>query len=211
MKMRERQVTILITSALLGVLIVIQARSFTDLTNIVGRDSRTNIFHEIQILKKTNETLEDETKDLQDQLDKAMDQGKALQGIQEEIEKYTILAGHINISGPGLWLEVGKDLKMIWLTDMVNELFAAGAEAVSINGIRLTDTTNGFDTIPNGQILLNGVILKAPFVFEAIGDKKTLEAALTQPEGILVRLTQSLGAVDYKIEQKDLITMQKLL
>lgn len=211
MKMRDRQVTILITSVLLGVLIVIQARSFTDLTDIIGRDTRTNVFREIQILKKTNETLETEVKDLQSQLDKAMDQGKALQGIQEEIEKYTILAGHMDISGPGVWLEVAKDLKMIWLTDIVNELFAAGAEAVSINGIRLTDTTNGFDTIPNGQILLNGVILKAPFIFEAIGDKKTLEAALAQPEGILSRLSQSLGGVDYQLEQRDIITMQRLL
>jgi uncharacterized protein YlxW (UPF0749 family) len=67
-----------------------------------------------------------------------------------------------------------------------------GAEAVSINNIRFIDVTNGFDTIPNGEIVLNGSILKAPYVFEAIGDKTTLKAALVQPQGILQRMSQNL-------------------
>lgn len=211
MKVKNTQLTILLTAILLGVLIVIQSRSFTDLTDIVGRDNHTNVFKEIQILKKTAEDLDNEIKGLEDQLSKATNQQKALEGIKQEIETDRILAGQTDIAGPGVALEIKGDLKSIWFTDIVNELFAAGAEAVSVNNIRLTEKTGGFDTIPNGQILFNSVILKQPFTFAAIGDSTTLEEALKQPQGILERLSQSVGGVTYELTKRELIRMEKTI
>jgi len=207
----RRQLSILITSTLVGFLIVLQSRSFTDVTSLLNRDSRADVFREITILKTTNEKLQTEINDLEDQLAKASDNEKALAGIQQEIEKYNILTGRLNISGPGVSLKITGDMQAIWFTDIVNELLSAGAEAVSVNGIRLTDATSGFDTIPNGQIVLNGSILKSPLEFQAIGDKKVLKDALEQPQGILQRLKQSVGNVDIAVEQKDLVTMEKVL
>ena len=207
----RRQLMMLITSILVGFLIVMQARSFTDVTTMVGRDTRADVFREIKILKTTNENLNGEIADLEDQLSKMSDNEKALEGIKQEIEKYKMVTGRVNVSGPGITLTIGSDLKAIWLTDIVNELFNAGAEAVSVNGIRLTDATGGFDTIPNGQIVLNGAILKKPFVFTAIGDNKVLQDALQQPQGILQRLRESLGGVDIKLEQGDQVTMEKVM
>jgi uncharacterized protein YlxW (UPF0749 family) len=206
----RQQVSILLTSVLLGFLIVTQARSFTDVTALVGRDSSADVFREIKILKTTNEKLSNEIKDLEDQLAKTSDSGKALQGIADEIKKYKLLAGRVDVKGPGIELTVNGDLKALWLTDIVNELFNAGAEAVSVNGIRLTDKTVGFDTIPSGQILLNSIILKKPFVFMAIGDKQVLRDALNQPQGILQRLDQSLGGVTIDLKQKDEVRMEKV-
>jgi len=207
----RRQLMILITSVLVGFLIVMQARSFTDVTTMVGRDTRADVFREIKILKTTNENLSGEINDLEDQLNKMSDNEKALEGIRQEIEKYRLLTGRVNVAGPGISLAINNDIKAIWLTDIVNELFNAGAEAVSVNGIRLTDASGGFDTIPNGQIVLNGAILKKPFVFTAIGDKKVLQDALEQPQGILQRLSQSLGGVEVSLEAKDQVTMEKVL
>ena len=211
MKMKNRDLSIIITSIMLGILMVVQSRSFTDLTQVVGRDSRANAFREIQILKQTNQNLNDEIGGLETDLSKAQDQDKSVQALKDDIEKYKILTGSVDVSGPGIELKVSGDLKAIWLTDIVNELFSAGAESVSVNGIRLTDTTNGFDTIPNGQVLLSGSILKTPIVFDAIGDKKTLQDALQQPQGILQRMRNSLGSIGVTLEQKDLIEMQKVI
>ncbi len=207
----RRQLMILITSILVGFLIVMQARSYTDVTAMIGRDTRADIFREIKILKTTNENLNGEITDLEDQLNKTSDNEKALEGIKQEIAQYMMLTGQVNVSGPGIMLTINSDIKAIWLTDITNELLGAGAEALSLNGIRLTDTTGGFDTIPSGQILLNGSILKKPFIFTAIGDKKVLQDSLEQPQGILQRMRQSLGGVDIKLDQKDQITMEKVL
>lgn len=207
----RRQFSILLTSVLLGFLIVMQARTFTDVTAVIGRDTRADVFREIKILKSTNENLEDEIGDLESQLEKTSDSGKALEGIAEEILKYRLLTGRVNVNGPGVELKVGGEVKALWLTDIVNELFNAGAEAVAVNGIRLTDKTIGFDTIPNGQILLNGAILKSPFIFTAIGDKEVLRDALEQPHGILQRLGQSVGGVETALDARDSIEMEKVL
>ncbi|MFC1749436.1 DUF881 domain-containing protein [Pseudomonadota bacterium] len=188
-----------------------QAKSFTDFTDTIRRNDRADVFQELQILKTTNEDLQDEITDLEEQLEKTSTTGEALEGIKEEIERNKILAGRVDISGPGLEVTINNEIKAIWLIDIVNQLFTGGAEAVSINNIRLMDKTVGFDTIPSGQILLNGVIIELPYKINALGDKETLETVLTQPSGILERMALSLGEIDVVIEQKDLIQVEKVI
>lgn len=213
--MKIRAIVIVITGILLGFLVVIQARSFSDVQGLVRRDTRANIFRELQILKTTNKNLEDEIVDLEDQLAKASDQEQALKAIKAEIEKDEIIAGHVDIQGPGVEVTIQQDVPMIWMTDLINDLWSAGAEAISVNNIRITNSTMGFDTLPNGQIALNGVILTAPYHFQAIGEPKILFEAVSQPQGIIQRLNESLQAKGAKIEvtvdKKDLIIMQKVL
>ena len=210
-KVKYRDLTIIITGILLGFLVVLQSRSFGDVQDRIARDSRANVFREIQILKNTNENLTFEITDLEDQLSKASNQEQALKAIQDEIQKDKIIAGHLDVTGPGVELTVKNDLPALWFTDMENEFWSAGAEAVSVNGVRLTNTTVGFDTLPNGQISLNGVILTAPYHFDAIGDKKTLSEALNQSGGIIQRIKDSTPGIDVSLEQKDVIQMVKVL
>ncbi len=207
----RRQLSILLTSVVVGFLILLQARSFTDATDLIGRDSRADVFREIKVLKNTNEKLTDEIKELEDQLAKTGDNEKAMESIRSEIEKYRILTGRVDVQGPGIEMTVSGNLKAIWLTDIANELFDGGAEAVSVNGIRLTDATRGFDTIPNGQILLNGSILKTPFEISAIGDRVVLQEVVEQPHGIIQRMQQSVAGFSVKVTQKDLVFMDKVL
>ena len=210
-KLKKNQLSILLTAVLLGLLIAIQARSFEEVSDVISRNTRADVFREIQILKTTNENLEDEIDDLEDQLAKISNNQEALASVREEIEKYRVLSGKVDVTGPGVSVKIDGDIKAIWLTDTVNELFTAGAEAVSVNSVRLTNKTIGFDTIPNGQVLLNGVILNKPYVIEAIGDKLVLADALNQPEGIIDRMNRSIPNVVIELLQKDLVQMEKVI
>lgn len=207
---KERQVYILVTSVIVGILIFSQAKTFTSV-NAVNRDTRADVFRELMILKNGNSDLEDEIADLESQLSKTSNQEDALKGIETDIDKFQMLNGHVSVKGPGISLTLNGNIKAIWLTDTVNELFAAGAETISINEIRLTNQTSGFDTIPNGQILLNGSIIKTPYHIQAIGDKTVLDDSLNQPQGIIQRLKQSYPDLKIALEQKDLITMEKVI
>lgn len=209
--MKYRTITIILTGILLGFLFLLQVRSFGGVQNLISRDSRENVFREIQILKTTNENLQDEITDLEGQLAKASNQEEALKGIQDEINKDQVIAGHVNVTGPGIGFTVKNNVQAIWLTDITNELWSAGAEAVSVNNIRLTNSTAGFDTLPNGQISLNGSILSLPYTFLAIGDSKTLMDALSQPAGIIQRLKESIPNIDVSLEQRDGIIMENVL
>lgn len=210
-KMKYRDLTIIITGILLGFLVVLQSRSFGGVQDRIARDSRANVFRELQILKTTNENLGDEITALEDQLTKASDQEFALKALQDEIKRNRVIAGYLDVSGPGVVLNVVNGLPALWFTDIANELWAAGAEALSVNNIRITNSTVGFDTLPNGQISLNGVILTAPYHFGAIGDKKTLSEALSQPGGIIQRIKDAVPGVEIQLELKDVITMDRVL
>ena len=209
--MHNRNVYIAITAIVLGFLIVLQARSFTDFTDTIRRNDRADIFREIQILKTTNENLEEEIGALEKRLQETSDAGLAIEGIKKEIERNKILAGRVDVSGPGITITVNNSIRALWLIDIVNELFSAGAEAVSVNGIRLTDKTIGFDTIPSGQILLNGSLIDMPYKIDAIGYKTTLEQVILQPSGILAKMAQSITDSNFKVEQKDLIQMPRTI
>lgn len=202
---------LLVTGALFGFIVVTQARYFTTYVESSSRDSGENIFQKIQILKSTNEELAVEIKRLESQIEDLSTQSEALQSIEKELYNDQMIAGQIDVAGPGITLEIDQPLTEIWFTDIMNEMLVAGAEAISVNDIRITNTSIGFDTLPNGQIMLNSVILNQPYRFKAIGDRQTLKSTLETPRGILDRLKSDYSELNYILEQKDRIEMKKVL
>jgi uncharacterized protein YlxW (UPF0749 family) len=92
------------------------------------------------------------------------------------------------------------------LLEVVNELNAAGAEAISINGQRFISTTEIRET-GGVHININTVSYAPPFEFKAIGDPKTLEAALRLREGIVERL--EANGVVVTITQEQLVKIER--
>jgi uncharacterized protein YlxW (UPF0749 family) len=196
-----------LTGMLLGFLVITQGRYFTSYVESIGRDSNENIFRKIQVLKTGNDELEEEIKDLKIQLQDLSDQTMAIQSIENEIEKNKIIAGNVEIFGPGLEIQIETEISGIWFIDLINEFFAAGAQAISINNIRLVDSVVGFDTLPNGQVMINNIILKPPYKFEVIGDKSTLRVAIESQHGIIDKMKTTFEDFSYTLEEKDRIDM----
>jgi len=199
-----------LTGLLLGFLLINQSRYFTTYEITLGRDSSENIFRKIQMLKTSNDDLAEEITNLEAQLAEASNQALALENINKDIQKNKIIAGEIAVFGPGIEINIETQLSNIWFTDLVNELFSAGAEAVSINNLRLTDATVGFDTLPNGQIMINNVILTTPYTFTAIGEKTNLKQIMEATGGIIERLKSTYPDFKYTILEKDRIEMAKI-
>jgi uncharacterized protein YlxW (UPF0749 family) len=200
-----RAVFMLGTGLLMGSLFSFQSKSVSQANINYNRESRLSIFKEIQIVKKSNQNLTEQAGELQKELESSSNKEKALENIAKEIDKYEKLSGVQAVKGPGVKVEIDGELEALWFTDMVNELFSAGAEAVSVNGLRVASFGLGFDTMPNGQILFGGEILSAPFKFEAIGDAKTMSGSLNQAGGIIARIHA------YKPEYKVTVTEEKML
>lgn len=203
----ERKIFILGTAAILSFFIVIQINSFDNVNDSLQRDSKSNIFQEIKILKDKNEDLKSEVKDLEITIDQLNDQGKALSAIQDEITKYTKLSGKTSVFGPGVTMTIDGKLSTPWMIDIVNEFFNSGAQAVSVNGIRIVNQTAGFDTLPKGQILLNGSILTSPYTVNALGESSTISTLIQSPGGIFGRLKKAFPETKTIITTKDIIQM----
>lgn len=206
----QRRRAIFITSFILGVFVVIQSRSFDGLTQINTRDSASNTFRELQVLRDTNRNLQGETVSLQDLLEKTKDSSSSLKVLEQEIRKFEVINGNQKIKGPGIIVHVPDHTELASLIDLTNELFNTGAEAVSVNGVRLIGNSFGFDAIPNGQVLMNGMILEPPYTFSAIGDSTVLENSLRQAGGIVQRYDRKHPGKTLKIEKKDRIDIDKV-
>lgn len=116
---------------------------------------------------------------LRDELDAVTAEERAA---SERVRRLAAQTGYGAASGPGVVITVddapnGEAVRDADLQLLVNGLWEAGAEAISINGKRLT-ARSGLRNA-GAAINLNGPPpLSPPYVVSAIGDDRTLEAEL---------------------------------
>ncbi len=127
-----------------------------------------------------------------------------------ELRRVAAVAGFQSVTGPGLRLVVsdappeqgGELIRSDDLALLVDGLWEAGAEAISINGERLT--ARSAITTTNVSINVNRRPLTAPYAVSAIGDRRVLEAELaeTQGGGAWFLLVQEYG-FGYEAQPRD--------
>lgn len=206
-KDNKRHILVTLTALLLGMFIVVQWRSFGTLSE-ANRDVQKNVFREIQILKETNQNLKTEIAGLSDTLEETSSNAQVLKSIEEEIGKYELLAGEIDVNGPGVTIQINTNIDLIWVVDLVNELWNGGAEAISINGIRLSDKTQGFELLPQGQVFLHVNTLELPYSFQAIGEPSVLEKVLLQESGIFDRMKEKYPDLSFEVTNQERLEIE---
>lgn len=151
----------------------------------------------------------------EDTTTKGKDESSAL---MEQLEKYRQEAGLTGVLGPGIIVTLkdspikpkdGDDPNFYIVHDvdlmaLVNELWASGAEAISINEQRLVMTSAIRCVGPT--ITVNTVRLTPPYVVKAIGPPSNLETGLKYTGGFLDSMSPNIDrGVDIKIKRvKDL-------
>jgi uncharacterized protein YlxW (UPF0749 family) len=106
------------------------------------------------------------------------------------LERLQARTGYGPVRGPGVRIEVDDSpsglpeeaVRDSDLAELVNALWAVGAEAVTVNGERLT-VLSGIRNV-DVAIHVNGRPLSPPYVVQAIGDPRTLQSDLVNsPSG----------------------------
>jgi uncharacterized protein YlxW (UPF0749 family) len=202
----------------LGFLFVVQVRAGRLLRAQPEVPTR-NIYALATLLRQEREArgaLERQVGDLQrrqTEYERATVEGRTLAAaMSKELENLRMLTGLTAMRGPGVAVLL-QDAKMqpsgsnpvvVTYQDVVsviNELWAAGAEAVAVNGQRVTATT-GFGQV-GGTVVVNLQRLSGPFTLTAIGDTATLEGALNIRGGLVDGL-RALGLAITVTRQADL-------
>lgn len=204
---KKREIAIGVFGAIVGFILIVQIFSYANINFLNSRDLESNIFQEIQILKGQNEDLAAELSELEQNFEQLTNKNSVIEAIENEILKYKKLSGDYPIYGPGIEVLIQEELSVTWVVDLVNEILNAGAEAVSINGIRFTDNIFGIGSLPQGQILLNEAIIKSPVSFQAIGEPSVMQEVLESPGGIVDRLEGHFRGDVVKITVKEMIQM----
>lgn len=136
-------------------------------------------------------------------------------------ERINFLAGVTAIKGPGVVVSIEDSKKIISNSDntnlyiihdedilkVINELKAAGAEAISLNDQRLISISEIRCAGPT--ISVNNTRVAAPFVIKAIGDAKNMEDAIKMRGGVAETLSVWGIQVDIKKDNNIVIPAYK--
>ena len=148
-------------------------------------------------------------------LEKALSEKNTGSGaLNESLQNAKIFAGLTELEGPGVKIVLRDNPRSSLLTSIddlihdtdvlhvTNELFNAGAEAISVNGERLIASSN--IRCAGTVISVDGVRIASPFVILAIGKVDVLYNGFTMQGGVM---TELVGANPAMIQ----ITKEKLL
>ncbi|MEA2647385.1 MAG: hypothetical protein QOE92_2468 [Chloroflexota bacterium] len=176
-------VIFIITILVLGFLFTIQVRSQATAEKLLSGQDNVTLGLLITGLAQSNQKLVDTRLSLtqqQQKLQGAVDsnQPAGVAALQEQLTQLQVLDGTIAVHGPGVRLHVGFGLQVFELSDLANALRQLGAEAIAVNGVRLTAKSVIAES--DGRLTIDGHAVAAPYDFAVIGDPGKLSAG-TEP------------------------------
>jgi uncharacterized protein YlxW (UPF0749 family) len=226
MKNNEASLFIFIACIIVGILISLNI-NFNRSTNRVFLTTKQyqDAYEEKNKLKTDISNLDDQYIDLNVKLAKFKAGGKSqstvIAELENELDINKMQLGQEDVEGEGIIITL-KDVsneayyntddpdllsKIIHNYDLnyiINDLRNAGAEAISINGQRITDRTAVY--CDGTLIAVNGVKIATPFYINAIGDKEVLKNYMLADENYLKFMISRTISVN--IEQSNDVKIQ---
>ena len=176
---RNRRHTGIIVGILAGTLAflaVIQVRSQAEVARSLESQDNTSLAFLIDELHNANDQLSVDASTLQARRDALQrNQNAPLPLLSSDAERLRIIDGLAPAAGPGVTISASAPLTALDLQDAANNLRMGGAEALAINGQRVT--TNSVIVQDGDTITIDGQRVEAPWSFEAIGNPGTLQPA----------------------------------
>lgn len=183
------QASLFAVAMLIGLLGVAQLNSQARPIEI-SRLSAPELSTLIETLTARNRELRAGLADIREQLrqyEVSGPQGEsALQVSREDLRRITAFGGLAAVDGQGIVMDVDGNLDAIALNDLVNELRNAGAEAIAVDGVRITARSVAIEG-PRA-IELDGIEVGERFTLRAVGSPDGLLGAIERPGGIISQL-----------------------
>lgn len=185
---KHAKIMVMIVAAILGFMLATQIKT-TERQKTINVQRAEELTERLRIVEQQRDDLAKEIERLQ-----ANNSDDAL---ETEVERLKEFAGEVPLEGKGIQLilddskvtaQVGENPNLYIIHDddllrVINELRAAGAEAISINGERLVSTSEIRCAGPT--LSVNNSRSAPPYVILAIGNPSNLASALKLRGGVL--------------------------
>lgn len=211
---------------LLTIAICVQINTIDTATETIGTTLRDNSGLRDELLsvqgkyESLYKELEEKEKKLEEARQTAANKNEGDSQNEASIKNNQKLLGLTDVTGQGMiiYLDENREIDsnevaningyLVHEEDLlyiVNELFNAGADAVSINDQRVVSTTS---ILCDGNIIrINGKMIGVPLTIKAIGYPERMEYALTRPGGYLDVMAND--GVKISVEKSESINIPK--
>ena len=203
-----------VTFVLLGILISTQIQTQHRLMSDLSMQTTSDLSIMLKNLTDKRWQLSEAIDEAEDNLityqNDYQNDAELIDRINNELNRLQLINGTAKVHGSGIQITVSGNMLASDLIVILNELWAAGAEAVAVNDYRITATTgiNYVDAQNKTYLTCDGAIIQDPIKIRAIGNSKILEKSLTMPGGIADNL--SLYQVYLHITLQDDMTLESL-
>jgi len=206
---KQGQIALALVCIVLGVMVAVQFRTTQDIRSTIP-------FQRVEDLSQRLSQSEKERDALQQQV-KELSQSSRSEATSKEQELVKMGAGVVALQGPGILVSIddskraskpGENPNLYLIHDddilkVINELWAAGAEAMSINEQRLIASSEIRCAGPT--LSVNNTRYSPPYEIRAIGDPQTLENSLRMRGGVVETL--QFWGIQVTIRKPDLVTV----
>ncbi len=190
----NRQAKLVVTAVcmVLGLMLAAQFRTTQELKASLPYQRVEDLANRLAQTEKERDGLRQEVQRLKE--------GSGAGVLNKEIQQLKMGAGVLPVFGPGVVVSLddskkatkpGENPNLYLIHDddllkVINELWAAGAEAIAINDQRLIASSEIRCAGPT--VSVNNTRFSPPYVIRAIGDPKSLEASLKMRGGVIETL-----------------------
>ncbi|MFE2351240.1 DUF881 domain-containing protein [Kitasatospora cineracea] len=195
----------------LGLALAIQVRSTNDHSELRGA-RQEDLVRILDELDGKQQRLQSEKTQLEQSLAQLENSSNQAKEAQEQTRKKAaelgVLAGTEKATGPGIVLTIDDpqgQVKADMLLDTLQELRAAGAEAIQINDVRVVAGTYFTDNSSGGGVQIDGKSVSQPFRFTVVGNPQDLAPALNIPGGVVRSLENHQARATIVQQQKVLV------
>lgn len=218
------QISFAVIFLVLGIVISVQYKSMQKNKSLIQAEAKSVQDVQAQLLrqKEYSDSLSKQISEYQKKIENYEKNIDVEDMVKKDLEQARVLAGLADVKGKGVIITIddtnvsnnikgivpdsnGYYVSYLDLLDVLNDLKAAGAEAISLNDERIISTSEVRSA--GDFIRINNKKYNRPFTIKVIGDPSTLESSMRIREGTIYRLM--LQNIDVTIKQDDNILIPK--
>lgn len=186
----------------------VEKTNLSDIENLRETELREQLSSWKTKYQEVNLKIEENLSKIQEYEKNVNTEQESSELLSKELEQTNILLGKVDCIGEGVVITLNDndeyDITASDLLELINELNYAGAEAISINGQRLTSRTDIVDV--GDTIIIGGQRIADPYEVRAIGNQKYLTSTLSLKDtGFIDKYSNSGKSVKLETSERVIV------
>ena len=202
-----------IVALFLGLLVVTQIKAQDVYSRSLQLETPSSLTTLIANLADRNNGLRDEIFDLRLRTEAARQDATngtgSLTEAQRQLAQLEIFAARTAVKGQGISVKVDGAFDDKALSDLVNELRNAGAEALSINGVRV-GPRSWFGIANDRSLTVDAAPIKGPWTVSAVGAPDVMYVAMTRTGGIIGQFELIYRSTRFSVDRESALSLPSL-
>ena len=202
-----------IIALFLGVLVVTQIKAQDVYTRSLELETPSSLTTLIANLAERNNRLRDEIFDLRLRTQAAREDATSGKGSitegQRQLSQLEVFAARTAVKGQGINVRVDGSFDDKALSDLVNELRNAGAEAVAVNSVRV-GPRSWFGMNADRSLTVDATAIRGPWTVSAVGATEVMYVAMTRTGGIIGQFELIYRSTSFSVTKESALALPSL-